>query len=154
MQIDSGKLFPLQFQFFAVLIAFGSVASIGFSWALSIVLAVLSVTILTARSGFIIDKNEKRYREYSSFLFLKTGTWENYANVDVLFINLSKVTQKLNSAHTSTGITTEGVEYNGYLKFGNGEKVHIDSSKKKKVIIEKLNRLAAYLNVDIMDYTH
>jgi len=84
---------------------------------------------------------------------MRSGSWEKYTSPESIFINASKVTQRMSTRHTMQSTTDAYLEYNGYLKFASGKKIHVDSMKNKALLIKKLTLLSNYLDIDIVDYT-
>lgn len=92
------------------------------------------------------------YREYNSFFFLKFGDWTNFDEVEKIFINSKNVTQKIYTMIT-TGITTRNVEYNAFMKFGNGTKIYLMGKENKESLLKKLTKISDFLQIEVIDYT-
>lgn len=153
INIRNGSLFPWHFQLVAVVMIVGSTAAFFSSVILASILLVIGVLILTGYSGVLVNKSEKTFKEYNSFLFIKSGTTKNYEGIEKIFINANKVSQKIYTAHTLNSNTFKNVIYDGYLKFDDGAKVHLMAKKDKDVLMNKLKEIADFMEVDIQDNT-
>jgi len=148
----SGKYFPFQFQLLGLIFLIFGVLLIMYSLYISPLFLIISVFILTGYRGIEFDKERKVYRTYNSFLFMKFGQWTTYHDIENLFINSGISSQKVYTKVTE-GITIKNMEYNAYLKFDDESKIHLKSSKNKKRLFKRLDKLSHYLGVDIIDYT-
>src|SRR5690349_955603 len=102
INIRSGALFPWHFQLIAVLILIAGIALILSKPVMGSVLIVAGGFILTASSGTEIDTSKNVYREYMSFYFiLKNGKWRKFIGAEKLFINSSKTSTQMHTAHTN-----------------------------------------------------
>lgn len=120
---------------------------------ISPVLIVIGIGIISARRGVEFDLDSSTIRAYYQFLFIfKTGKKERLSEVDKIFINSGKVSQKVNTMVT-TGITVRSVEYDAYLKFRNGKKFYLVSDNNKEKLMERLFPLEAILQTQIFDNT-
>jgi hypothetical protein len=153
MEINSGRLFPWHFQLVALFLVALGAGLFTTNFIAAIVLVIISLLIITGTSGFQIDHTLKKYREFNAFLFVRFGSWQSYQAVDTIFINSGKSTQRVYSAHTTQSISFVDREFNGYLKFSDGEKVCVLTTKNKKKLSKKLDTLARYLGVEVADYT-
>jgi len=122
-------------------------------WWLSIVLAVVGLTLLTMHSGTEINVTDQTFREYSSFLFFRRGLIEKYNGIEKVYINSSKVSQKMYTAHTLSSSTFENIVFNAYLKFNDGRKIFLTSRKNKGDLIKLLGPITVDLSVDLTDNT-
>jgi hypothetical protein len=128
--------------------------SIAFNyWWMAVILAVVGLILLTGYSGTEIDTNDKTVREYTSYLFFRTGATEKYNEIEKVFINQANVSQKMYTAHTLNSSTFRFTLYNAYAKFGNGNKIFLTSRKDKTKLIEFLNPMVIALGVDLVDNT-
>ncbi len=153
IDVKTGILFPWPFLFLAVILLIVSVSLIAAKTVVAIVLAIGSMVVLSGYSGIEIDTSQKVYREYMSFLFIKSGKKISYDGIEKIFINTSKVRRQMFTAHTTKSSIYSNVEFNGYLKFDDGTKVHLLSKRQKEKLIKHLNKIAAVLQVQIEDNT-
>lgn len=154
IDIRSGALFPWHFQFIAVIILMTGVILFVGKPVMGLVLMIAAGFILTAASGTEIDPPTYRYREYTSFYFiLKNGRWKPYSGIEKLFINSTQKRSQLHTAHTSHSSIFIHEEFNGYLKFTDGTKIHLLSSRKKGKLTAKLNQAATRLQAPLYDTT-
>jgi hypothetical protein len=146
-------LFPWHFQFLAVIVLIVSLALITERTVLSVVLMAASVFILSGHSGIEIDKKENYYREYNSFFLIKLGEKIKYAGIEKIYVNTSKMREQLYTAHTSHSSVFINMEFNGYMKFEDGTKVHVLSRRKKADLTKALKKISQFLNVRVEDNT-
>ena len=153
IDIQTGILFPWHFQLIAALVfAVGLVAIIE-KPMLSVILLAGSLFILTGRSGVIINRAENVYQEYMSFFFIKNGKKIRYTGIEKIFVSTSKVSQRMHTAHTNHSSVFSQIEFNGYLKFDNGVKVHLSSKRNKEKLLKELHRISSFLNAPLEDNT-
>jgi len=153
IDIKNGSLFPWHFQLFAVVLVIGSIVLFSTNILLALILLSIGILILTGYSGVLINKPEKMYKEYNSFLFIKTGKNINFEAVERLFVNENSISQKTYTAHTLNSSTFKNAIYDGYIKFGDGTKVHLMSKKDKILLMTKLKEIADFLGVAVYDNT-
>ena len=153
MTIKTAEYFPIQFKYVAAFLVIASLPLIieGGLRLVGVVLLVISVTILTIRYEFEIDKESGKYREYVRLLWMKLGKPVSYSNVEYCYITASKYSQKMQLKAANT--TLSGVEMNAYLKFSDGEKIHIARGRNKEKIISKISKITDYLGIEIVDHT-
>lgn len=144
---------PLQAKLIGALFLIGALTVITNYWWLSIILALIGLTILTAYSGTEINFISKTFREYNSYLFIRRGVTEKYHGIERVFINKAKVSQKMYTAHTGSSSTFQSIIFNAYLKFDDGRKIFLTSRKDKVRLIKLLNPVIAVLGVDLTDNT-
>ncbi len=119
-----------------------------------LMLIVAGGFILTAASGTDIDTSKNIYREYTSFYFiLKSGKWKKYNGAEKLFINSSKKSTQMYTAHTNQSSVFTNLEFNGYLKLNDGTKIHLLTSGKKEKLVATLKKAASFLHVPLQDNT-
>lgn len=116
------------------------------------ILLLLGTFILTGFRGVDFNGQEKVYREYNSFLFVKFGKWLKYNQAEKIFINAGSTSQKIYTQVTD-GITVKSKDYNAYLKFDNGSKIYLASKKDKNRLIKRLQKLSDFFRLDIQDNT-
>ncbi|HEX6227380.1 MAG TPA: hypothetical protein VFZ52_23345 [Chryseolinea sp.] len=154
IDVRFGSLFPWPFRFVAALVIVAGLALVVERSFLSVALILIGGFILSGYEGTEINKAEKSYVDYKSFFFLKSGKRENYISVEKIFVSTSKVKRQLYTAHTNHSSIFENVEYNGYLKFSNGEKIQLLRKRKKTELLKELERVSLFLNVPIEDNTN
>ena len=151
IDIKTGNLFPWPFQVLAVILSLIGLSVIAGQLVLGLCLLGASMFVFSGYSGIEIDKANGSYREYLSFLFLKSGKKIKYGAIEKIFINSSKVKQQMHTAHTSHSSIFTDIEFNGYLKLENGDKIHLLTKRKKEKLVLELNKIALFLNVQIDD---
>jgi hypothetical protein len=118
-------------------------------WA--IFFALCGIVILTTRYGLRIDAANRSYQEYTWFLGFRRGEWQRYEEIKYLFLKTAKVSRTYNSRVQSSTIST--IEFNGYLKFSEEEKIHLVHSVTKRKLLDSLIPIANGLGTTIVDYT-
>ena len=154
IDVRFGSLFPWPFRFVAALMIVAGLVLIVEKSFLSVALMSIGGFILSGYEGTEINKAKKSYVDYKSFFFLRSGTRENYIDVEKIFVSTSKIKQQFYTAHTNHSSTFENVEYNGFLKFSNGEKIQLLRKRKKPELMKELKRVSLFLNVPIEDNTN
>lgn len=151
IDIKFGLLFPWTFRFLAAIaLIFGFVLIRESFWAGIMPIAAGFIT-LTAHEGTEINLSNKTYREYISLLLFKTGKFVPYTKIEKIFINASIENQRIYTAHTSHSSTFNNIFYNAYLKFTNGEKIHLCKTKSKDKLMHTLKSLSEAAGVQITD---
>lgn len=154
IDIRSGTLFPWHFQLIAVLILIAGVTLLIGKPVMGSLLVVAAGFILTAASGTEIDTSKNRYREYTSFYFmLKSGKWRKFNGAEKLFINSTKKSTQMHTAHTNHSSVFTDQEFNGYLKLNDGTKIHLLTSRKKEKLAATMNSAASFLRIPLQDNT-
>ena len=148
----SGMIFPFQFQYFGILLIIFSILLITLNPYFSLLPLIPGLIILTGYYGLEIYPGKGEYRNFKSFLFIKTGPWIAYDGIEKIFINSSHETQKVYTRVTE-GPTIRKKYYNAYLKFKNGDKVFLISRKNRISLIKKLSKLSDQLGLEITDNT-
>lgn len=151
IDIKYGALFPWHVRLVAIGAIVVAFAILQNYWWVSLLIIAASFFVLVSHEGTEIDTTNKTFRSYTSFLVFKTGEVEKYSDVEKIFINSGNQSTKMYSAHTSLSTTITERIYNAYIKFSNGEKVHLLTSKSKEDVIKKLSSLSEKLKVQIVD---
>lgn len=118
---------------------------------LAVVLIPISLFILTGKSGIEIDLSSRQYRSYYSFYLLKFGKWLEFHSIEKIYINKNNVSQKIYTAHTNQSSTFHSSQYDAYIKFGNGEKEYLASSKDLQKVTDKIEPLSKAVGISIVD---
>ncbi|MEQ6120563.1 hypothetical protein [Reichenbachiella sp. MALMAid0571] len=153
LDYKSGKLFPIQFQFFGGVLLLIGVSVATNSIVVGLILILVAASILTGQSGIDFDSELQTYREYKSFLFVKSGNKKKYSGVEKIFINSQTTSQRMYTMHTSHSSNFKNREFNAYLKFDNGNKIYLNTNKDKIVLMDNLRKLAGFLKTDVVDTT-
>lgn len=130
-----------------------ALAVMGNWWWVSVLLLLPAIFLLTGYSGTIVDVKQKTYKEYTSYMFIKSGEVERFNGIEKIFINSARQSQRLNSMYTLEGSTYHNTVYNAYLKFDNGKKIFLTSRKDKDVLIAQMQRAADVLGTVLVDNT-
>ena len=144
--------FPRHIKLIGALLLFVALGVMTSHWWLCILLAVLGVFLLSGYSGTEIDLSGKTFREYNSYLFIRTGETKRFDRIERIFINKGKVTEKMYTAHTNNSATFQHIVYNAYLKLDD-EKIFLTRRKDKEKLINLLNPVVANLGTTLIDNT-
>jgi hypothetical protein len=153
VDIKSGRLFPWHFMLIAVIFLLVGLALIAERTLLSLALILASLFILSGYSGTEIDLKRGIFREYRSFFFQKSGKRLKFNSIEKIYINRSKTTRKVYTAHTNHSSVFSNVEYNAWLKLDDGRKIHLLSKSDKSKLTGILNGVSRSLMVRIEDQT-
>jgi hypothetical protein len=153
VDIKGARLFPFPFMVLGTGFLLAGMGVMIIHPIISLVLIVFGLSIVTAFEGTEIYPASHTYREYNSFLFLKTGRPKSFEGIEKIFINSGRVTQRMYTAHTMSSSSFSNVEYNAYLKFTEGVKVFLFSGRNKTRLIRKAEDLARSLNTSLHDHT-
>lgn len=153
LDVKGGKLFPYHFQIVAVILTIPAVAFFPDHPLIAIGFLLVSALILTATSGEEFNQPTGTYREYRSFLFIKTGKSHSYEGVEKIFINAGNVSQRMYTVHTNSSAVFTNMEYRGYVKLINGIKIFLGSGKNKEQLEVRLKALSSYLQSPLVDHT-
>ncbi|MBN8576162.1 MAG: hypothetical protein J0L66_04435 [Cytophagales bacterium] len=149
--VKFGPLLPWTFRLLAAcVIIFGLKVWQTSPW-IAIIMGAIGLFAIVASEGTEINLVQKTYREYTSFGLFKTGKFHPYDSVEKIFINSSRESQKMYTAHTLHSSTFKSIYYNAYLKFANGEKIHLKKETDKEVLIQKLKPLSKAVEIEIVD---
>lgn len=151
IDIKYGPLLPWTFRFVATCAMIVGLSAWQTNPWVTITIGIAGFFALVAHEGTEINPANNTYRQYTSFLFFKTGKFEFYDQVEKIFINRSKESQQLYTAHTSHSATFKYDFYNAYLKFSNGEKIHLQKNKNKEKLMATLKPLSETVRVEVTD---
>ena len=148
-----GSLLPIQFQFFGLMLFILGVAFFRNHPIISLIPVAISVLIFTGQMGIKFDRSNNTWKEYNSFFFIKFGKVITYHAVDRIFINSAKQRRRYSTMYTGHSSTVSTQVWLGYLKFDDRTKIHLLTSERKEILLQKLERLSAFLKIEIMDTT-
>jgi len=146
-----GFLFPWPFRLIALICLIASVGIIQASLLGSLVLFLASGLVLSAAEGTEVNIANNTFREYTSYLFIKTGKFNRFHPIEKIYITKGTEAQVMHTAYANHSATFENIVHNGYLKFTTGEKIHLLREKKKEHLIQKLSPLSKGLKIEIVD---
>jgi hypothetical protein len=116
-----------------------------------LIMLLVSVIIFTTHYRFVVDLEHKVFHDQVWILGFRSGEKKKFEHIEYLFIKTNKVSQTMSLKAASTTITKE--VYDGYIRFSEGEKVHLISKDNKKDLIAKLRPISQGLNVKVIDYS-
>ncbi len=153
IDIKFGSLFPWPFQLLAGILLVIGLSIVLEKPILSALLILGSGFVLSGYTGTDVDKTKNLYREYNAFFLIKHGKKIKYTGLEKIFINSSKVKQRLYTAHTTHSSTFTNTEFNAYLKFEDGTKIHLLTMRKKENLKRDLKRISTFLEIPVEDNT-
>lgn len=153
IDIRGARLFPFPFLVLGAGFVLAGVGVVVSYTIVGVILIAVGAMMVTAYEGTEIDPNQRTYREYNSFLFLKTGKPRPYDDIEKIYINSGKVNRRMYTAHTSSSSAFARVEYNAYLKLTSGEKIFLFTDHNKKRILSRAKQIAASLSAELQDNT-
>lgn len=148
-----GFLLPWTFRFLGILAVIGSFPLMVSNVFPGIALLLPGLIIIFTHEGFEIDTVKKIYRNYISFLLVKSGKFRSYDSIEKLYINKKRGTQRMYSAHTAKSATFSNEVYDVYMKFSSGEEVHLLSKKDKEKILKRIENFSNSLSIPVIDNT-
>lgn len=151
VDIKCGWLFPFHFLFLGGGILLGGIGVMLTYPLIGAILIIAGAVILTAQEGTEINPASHIYREYNSFLFIKTGSEKRYQDLEKIYINPVKLRQTFYAPRGTASTSMSYVEYNAYLKFSDGARIFLVSGKNKKKLIRDLGDVARRLNIPLQD---
>ena len=152
INFKSGRLFPYQFHYFAVLLSIFSVLLLITYPFFSPLPLIPALIIFTGSFGLEIMPDKKEYRNYNSILFVRKGRWKNYTYIEKIYITKSFRTQKIYTRVTGGPIIRKEY-FNAYMKFEDGDKIFLQSSNHKKLLIRSLQKLSKRIGLKITDHS-
>jgi hypothetical protein len=153
IDIRFGLLFPWQFLFLAGIVLIISISLLADRTIPAICLMAVCVFVLSAYSGTEINKAEKLYREYTAFFFIKKGKYIKYDSIEKIFVNRTTSSQRVHTAHTNHSSQFKNVEFNAFIKFEDGTKIHLLTKRNKQKLLPALERISSMLQVPVVDTT-
>jgi hypothetical protein len=150
INIKNGLLFPFQFQILGYVFLLAGLGLIVINIWAGIIFILLGGFIVTAYSG--VEFNDRNFREYNSFFFLRFGKWEKLEKIEKIFIKKIKKSQKFYGRANQSSII-RNVIYKAFLKFEDGNTVLLSENKNKINLEKKVQKLNQYFNTEIVDYT-
>jgi hypothetical protein len=109
------------------------------------------ILIWTTHYGIGINETEKKYTDYLWIFGLRKGQTKTFDNIEYLFVNKNKVTQR--GYFTSLSYSFQRDKYDGYMKFDETNKIHLATKDNKKGMMKVLNRIAGDLKIEVVDYS-
>jgi hypothetical protein len=149
--LNTGSYFEWHIKLVGVFFVLAGVAWISQNLIGGIFIIVAGLSTFFTHYHFIIDVEKKVYNDGVTIFGLRLGRTNTYENVEYLFVKPQKVTRTYHSRIQSA--TIKDIEFNGYVRFSENEKIHLVAAKTKQEVIDKLVPLSNYIKVQIVDYT-
>lgn len=149
----TGFYFPAYLIFLGVVMIF--ISAVLFSRGQLITpffLLLLSCIFFTGHHGLEIDTKNRRYREYTSILGIQQGTEKTYDSISGILLTCSYPSQTMYS-FSDHATTVRWTEFDSYLEFGDGNRIHLISLRSKKKLLKKIRSISRDLSVNILDET-
>ncbi len=103
--------------------------------------------------GFILDKENNRYKTYVSFLGIEFGEWKKLLNFKFVAITERQGTQKLNAPRTfSASSTVKFPLFCIYLCIDKKRKILLYKSKGRSELETIAQKISKYLGIDLINY--
>ncbi|GIV37075.1 MAG: hypothetical protein KatS3mg032_1454 [Cyclobacteriaceae bacterium] len=153
IDIKYNWLFPWPYRLVTVCVPVYGIFVRPDSLLIILALGIFCALALTAHEGTEINTITRTYREYTSFLFFKTGKFTAYNAIEKIFINTSRESEKMYTAHTLHAAVFSSVYYNAWLKMDDGQKILLKKSKDKQKLKEVLTPLCQAADLKVVDDT-
>jgi len=153
IKIRFGNLLPWPFHFAAAIsMLIAILIASEHPWT-AVTLVIGSLFVFTTVEGTEIDLANRRFREYTSLFFFKTGQWVAYESMEKLFVNKNKMRQKFSPSRTELTTSFTFDEYSAFVKFDEEEIVQLIKHKKKDVVMKRAKIWSQQMNVPLYDNT-
>ena len=125
-----------------------------FPWVFlgTLIFGGLFLLVTTTHYGIVINLNDKTYDNYLWILGFRKHNLNPFEEIEFCFIQQNQYHYIIRSNPWNSNEFNRKT-YNGYLKFSNGEKIHLSQSQKKSEIIYELRGVCRDLNVPLIDST-
>jgi len=124
--------------------------ALGFPW-ITYFTILFCIAIITTHWRVHIDLGRREYREYVWLLGIKIGQLEKFNEIEYIFIKTNDVVETLRGQYSTSRL--ERTVFDAYLKFNENNKILIVRQNGKSRLRKKLNPIASYLNVKVVDYS-
>ncbi|MGC3943325.1 MAG: hypothetical protein QM762_02115 [Chryseolinea sp.] len=119
----------------------------------ALVFAVCSLFVFASSEGTEIDLVNRRFREYTSIFFFKTGEWVDYESMEKIYVNKNKMRQNVSPSRTGMTTSFTFMEFSAFVKFSDEETVQLIKNKDKKVVMSKAATWSKQMDVPLYDNT-
>lgn len=144
--------FSLPFLLLGVAMSFfGLMALIEGYWWVTVLLGLVGLLIITTHYRVTINFGNKTFHDYVWLLGMKLGERGSFDAVEYVFLKREKVSETMHGRVASTTIKKE--VYDGYLKFSNGNTLHLLTKDSQKAVLRTLRTVAEKLQTTVVDYT-
>lgn len=107
--------------------------------------------LFTIHEGVEIDTVNKRYREYTSLLFVYVGKWKPLPTIDYITIYRERLHQNIYVSRIATDTTSDSIKV--ALVYGKNKQIPIGKFESKKDAINLGVMFSKELGVKLLDYT-
>jgi hypothetical protein len=162
IKINQGYWFPLigrivGFIFLVVIVLSFAVPadSLGV-YVIRIIPLVFCIIAVTSRNFLVLSMQDNTYWEYRWVLGFKFGKKEKFDSIEKLFINKIKLVAdvyKYSPVVVPNSSEVRSSLYKCFIKFGNGEKMLLDSDEDKDKLINRLKEYNKVLKTTLYDTT-
>lgn len=118
-----------------------------------IILAVLGIYLSFSRYGVLFDIDNKRFKEYTSYLWMKTGTWKSISGYPYLTVLTITEKQSIRSLSNNSTVSREVVYRITMLSENHFEKIRLIQMSTKSEAAEECERLADLLGLEKVVYS-
>ena len=140
--------FPLPFILLGMLVLITTgIALSEYYGPVGFLLILVGVFVFAAHYRITINLIDQTYHDYLWIVGFKKGRKEKFRSIDGLFITENAYRQTFSNFTSST--TKRGIEYNGYIRFGE-EDIHLLSETDKAKVMEKLKDIQTILEGNLL----
>lgn len=152
ININTGKVFPLSFIFFGLLLtAAGAFLIISDIKIIGLLLLPAGFIVSFSNYGIEVDPKKLYFNEYIRILGLRKNKKKKFSKIERLYIIKTNVSQRATSYGGTVSTFYEEI-YEAYLRFCDMEnRVFLLQNKNKEKLMNKLKPIAYVLNVTIED---
>ena len=142
---------PLFFIVLGIGLMIGGVYSIREKTFISIGLLFIGLILATTQHRLEINFEKKYYRQYVWTLGLKWGEQIGFNQIQFLYLTKSKKSQVYGQTYKSHYVTD--THFNGYIKFGDNERILVGDSSSKDWVLNRLKKINLKLRLEVKDYS-
>ena len=162
IKINQGYWFPLigriaAFVFLVfIVLSFAVLAGSFGIYLIRIIPLVFCIIAVTSRNFLVFTMQDNTYWEYRWVLGFKFGKKEKFDSIEKLFINkinLVADVYKYSPVVVPNSSEVRSSLYKCFIKFGNGEKMLLDSDEDKDKLINRLKEYNKILKTTLYDTT-
>ena len=116
-----------------------------------VIFFLVGLFVSTAHYRVKVDFGRNQFKDYSWVFGLTFGDTDHFDQIEYIYVNKNKVTQKVNVRVASTSF--QRYDYNAYIKFSERLKIHLRSDADKDSVINYAKSTASRLKCQVIDRT-
>ncbi|MEQ9405286.1 MAG: hypothetical protein RIM99_16985 [Cyclobacteriaceae bacterium] len=154
VKINQGRSIPWAFRLVATAAIIVGVVKIiqgmpeNYAILLSMILSMLMPIIWFSYNILTIDNDKKEIHSGVYSVGFKTGKAKKFKEIDKIFINKVKTSQRMQSHGTGSVYEQKGVEYRAFIKLDDGTKYFLTSHPNEKKLEEKVTKIREKLGTN------